>query len=446
VWALLHRNGRRQPVYIQPRHLRVRETVAMGETNGIPMLERNALAGSVPYRPFSWENIDLGPIFGFGGAAPNGIYGQLYAVATDKLKNHGAILQLAVYGNWELTDGILLYLNQERQLTWGGGLFQSLRFRTDRTNEDVPFINYERFYGVRGLARHPFNTFMFLEGEAAVGGASYFVTEFTREVLANPAFRNELGVNVGDSDFYATWRNRTGGARLQTEVVGRFGFDTLRYDFLAGPIDGSSLLVEASANWQPTTQQVFGNVRLDAAQYFHLISRISLLTQLGLGSTYGGYFARDFFLSSYDTIRGAPFGDQEFLVGRHYLYSTAELQVPLNMVVAVAFLNNIEGVVGADFGGVGDSARDAWNHRVLNFVAGVNLGLGPLILRLHFARPFNIGAAAGLPVPEGQWVTNFSLGLLGMPGFFRDTHGDSRPQGMQGPYQGPHGGGMPIRR
>jgi hypothetical protein len=82
--------------------------------------------------------------------------------------------------------------------------------------------------------------------------------------------------------------------------------------------------------------------------------------------------------------------------------------------------------VGVDVGGVGkDSPRDILNRRVVNFVAGVNLGLGPILLRLHFARPFNTGAP--LPVPEGEWVTNFSIGMAGFPGFGRISPNGSAP-------------------
>jgi hypothetical protein len=71
-----------------------------------------------------------------------------------------------------------------------------------------------------------------------------------------------------------------------------------------------------------------------------------------------------------------------------------------------------------DFGGVGQSFGDLWDKRVLNGVLGVNLAMGPLQFRLHFARNIGIGAPAGLPVPKDEWVTNFSIGLAGLGGLF----------------------------
>ncbi|RYZ38742.1 MAG: tolB protein precursor protein, partial [Myxococcaceae bacterium] len=128
-----------------------------------------------------------------------------------------------------------------------------------------------------------------------------------------------------------------------------------------------------------------------------------------------------YYLSSFDTLRGVNFGDERWLLGQHFVYSTLEAQLPLNDIIRVAFLSDLEAIAAIDAGGVGDGTRDLWDHRVLNAVIGVNLSLGPLLLRLHFARPFDIKAAAGKP-DEG-WVTNFSIGVAGLNGFFdqKDT-------------------------
>ena len=73
-----------------------------------------------------------------------------------------------------LTDGFLLYVNQTQRTTWGGGLFQSLRFRVDRSLVEAArgqlpagyLISAERFFGATGLARYPLSTFTFLESFA----------------------------------------------------------------------------------------------------------------------------------------------------------------------------------------------------------------------------------------------------------------------------------------
>jgi hypothetical protein len=45
---------------------------------------------------------------------------------------------------------------------------------------------------------------------------------------------------------------------------------------------------------------------------------------------------------------------------------------------------------------------------VFDYVVGVNLALGPLELRWHYANPVNVG---GRILPNnGDWVTNIALG------------------------------------
>jgi outer membrane protein assembly factor BamA len=142
----------------------------------------------------------------------------------------------------------------------------------------------------------------------------------------------------------------------------------------------------------------------------------------GAGTSFGGRFSQSFYLSSFDTLRGVPFGNEQWLLGQHYLYSTLELRVPLDALIRIAFLNTLMGVAGFDVGGVGSSARELWNRRVLDAAVGINVGLGPILLRLHFAYPFDINAPAGRPAD--RWVTQFSIGLAGLEGYLFKGHGN----------------------
>jgi hypothetical protein len=102
------------------------------------------------------------------------------------------MLNVAILGNISLTDGFLFYQNEEKRITWGTGLFQSLVYRIDNTFEktfpdldfidpdtfDVrrgTFLSAERFYGALVSARYPFDQFVFLQGDFAVGGVAYFL-------------------------------------------------------------------------------------------------------------------------------------------------------------------------------------------------------------------------------------------------------------------------------
>ncbi len=411
VWGLLHRSGRRVPVRLPSKGLLTLESHPQPAAEPARELHKRPLEGAVPYQALRPKNWELGPPFGFIGAGAGGIVGQVVASAADKLRNHALLLNVAVLGSFDLTDGYLVYLNQERRLTWGAGLFQSLVYRQDQTFDDFGFPSAERFYGALGSVRYPFNRFVYMQGDLSVGGVSYFLFPFTERELGDPA------LNPRRENLLPQWYAQNAGPRLQTEATVRWGYDTVRYS-LGGPIAGSSFLLEGSSAYQPVQNEIFGTVRMDAERYFPLFGRTHFFLRTGLGTTLGGRLARQFYLSSFDTLRGIPFGRTEWLIGRHFGFATGELQVPLNAIIRVAILTDIEAIAGVDFGGVGQTPGEIWDRRVLAPVVGVNFGLGPLILRLHFARPIDTGSPAGLPAPRGEWVTNFSIRILGFEGLF----------------------------
>jgi hypothetical protein len=121
-------------------------------------------------------------------------------------------------------------------------------------------------------------------------------------------------------------------------------------------------------------------------------------------------------------------GDTYFLLGKYYYYANAEFILPLNAVIHVFPFSGLQGVAGFDFGGVAPSVAAYFDRRVLDAVLGVNLGLGALIFRLHFARPINIGVLT----PSDGWVTNFSLRLAGFDfgNAFRAHSGQDGPVGL----------------
>lgn len=411
--ALLFRSGQKTPVSFSKESYApalLKPNMPPGSPGDIP---RASLAGSQPYRAASLVNWELGTIFGVVGAGGGEVVGQFLASANDRLRNHAVLLNVLVFGSFELLDGYLLYLNQERRVTFAAGPFQSLRFRVDQTfAESLRFISGERFFGGTATARYPFNRFVYAEGGVAAGGAAYFVTPGVRAFLKDP------DANGTGFDLYAPWHDANQEVRFQTEETVGLGFDTLRYASFLGPHAGSSLLLQGTLAEQPTKGELFGNARLDGEHFFPLFSRTQLMFRLGVGTTFGNHFARQFFLSSFDTLRGVRFGDDRWLLGRHYGFSTAELQLPLNTLVRVVLLTDVQGIAGVDFGGVGDQLGQAWDKRVLDLVLGFNFAFGPLLFRLHFAKPLDTGASFGLPVPRNEWVTNFSLRLAGLEWLF----------------------------
>ncbi|MDY7225558.1 tolB protein precursor protein [Hyalangium rubrum] len=417
LWMLLHQSGERRPAMLRPPKMLSLATEASPPAAPPSPLALRPLTDSEDYRPFARQNIEVGPIFGLAGAGSGGFFGQVFAMASDKMRDHAMVLNLAVYGSFELSDGVLLYVNQEHRSTWGTGLFQSLRFRIDDSflSEGVTFFSGERYFGAVGSLRYPFNSFVYLQGDLTLGGASYFLGSDTAFRLNNPSFNN------AGRDLYTPWIDANDDVRFQAELTGQLGYNDIRYHYATGPLSGSSALLEATVGTQPFNDEAYTNLRLDLERYFPIYGRANIFVRAAGGTAFGGRYARSYFLSSFDTLRGVNFGDEDWLLGRNFVYSTIELQVPLNDLIRVAFLSDLEAIAGVDAGGVGNTADRLWARRTLDLVAGFNIALGPLLMRLHFARPMDIGNRNGKP--DDGWVTNFSIGLAGLNGFF-DHRGD----------------------
>jgi len=448
VWALFHHSGERQPVLIKADQLISAETVAQGPQDAPRAFGRTELTGSEPYNMFNIQNWEPGNPYAFISGGVQGIYGQVFANAADRLRNHALILFASVYGSFDLTDGFLVYLNQERRVTWGTGIFQSVRLRYDQSflNEplQIQILSGERFFGALGTVRYPFNQFVYVQGDLALGGVSYFLSPLDKFFLATPEY------NGSGRDLLTEWYALNSGPRPQTEATVRLGYDTLRYHPLSGPLDGTTVLAEATGGVQPFNGQTYAALRLDAAQYFPIDGRLRLMFRGGAGMSAGGRYATNFQLSSFDTVRGVPFSSgslRQWLFGRSYFFSTAELKVPLNNFIRLILFSDIEAIAAVDFGGVSTDPNLLLKRRVLDYVLGVNFSLGPLQFRLHFAKPVGVGArpvdtfttngmpsggsfcnpnlaegAMGAcplePTGDSAWVTNFSIGVAGLPGFF----------------------------
>ena len=398
LWGLWLHSGVRRPVRLDRRALLDLPAAAAG-ANGPPApLAARTVTAATDYDALAPKNWRLGPVVGLLGAGGGSVFGEVFASATDVMRDHGLILAASIYGELELTDGILLYLNQQHRTALGVGAFQSLTYHLDRTFPDIRFSSLERFFGVMALARYPFSSFRYVEAQLALGGVRYFLEDFER-------------IGLRQEGRLAAWLEENDNTWPQAQATLRLGYDTIRYHPLTGPFSGSSLLFEASLTAQAERNVAFGELRLDAAKYFAISGSANLFVRAGVGTSFGGTFARRFYLSSFDTLRGVQLGDPDYLLGRHFFFSTAELQIPLNAIVRVVFLPNLEGVAGLDFGGVADRYEDVWNQRVFNGVLGANFIFGPLMFRMHFAKPIDIGAE---PPPGAEplgddWVTNLSL-------------------------------------
>jgi hypothetical protein len=410
LWAMVLNRGRMRPSRIPSDALRGLPADLPPGAAGPPLqFPTRAVDDATPYRPLDIRNWTIDGGFAALGAGAGGVYGQLYLSFSDRLRDHALIVIAQAYGRPELTDAQVIYLDEQARVSWGGGPFHSLRFRIDRSVDDVPFLyqSTERYYGVLGTVRYPFDRFVYAQTDLSVGGVSYFLYDSTRALLANPV-DNGTGRNL-----LLEWQDNNDFPRFQTEAALRLGVDTIRYHPKTGPVAGTSALIEASGGLQPFDDEVFASLRLDAQQYLPIpfVSGGNVGLRASAATSGGGDYAIGYWLSSYDTLRAYSWGDPD-LLGRHYWFANAELQVPLDVLVRLAVASGIEGVVGLDVGAVADDLGDLWDNRVLDAALGTNFVLGPLVLRLHFARAIDIGAP--LPVTSRPWVTNFSISWLGL--------------------------------
>jgi hypothetical protein len=401
LWALHHRSGMRKPVRLPAEDVQTFDTRDDGPTAPRGDLPSASLDGSQNYSALQLSNWRLDNGFGLLGVTSSGIYGQLFASASDRLRDHRLLLDMIAFGSFRRTDGSLTYINQANRIIWGVSAFHNFNFRIDETFDDLDtFVSNDRFYGGRALLRYPFNRFSYVQLDVAAGGASYFLPEGSKTFLQDQTSES------AETSRLDRWQQLNDGPRFQTETTLSLGFDSIKYQRQTGPLSGGALLASITGDYQPFDDTVFGQARLDGEFYVPIYRRINAFFRAGTGASLGGRFARQFFLSSYYTLRGVPFGDNTFLLGRRFFFSTLELQFPLNYILRIPFID-LEGIVGTDFGGVANTYPGLWDRRVLDVAAGVNFGLGPLVLRVHFAKPIDIGAV----VPNnGDIVPNITFG------------------------------------
>lgn len=402
IWALHHQSHRRLPVRLVGSALRGEPVAQVPEDTPPAPLPRLSLLVDREYNPLALENWRPGALFVIAGFSGDAVFGSLVATATDRLQDHGVILSATVFGSFDRTDAALTYVNQERRVIWGAGVFHDVRAQYDDTfmaEHGFLFVSNQRFFGATGIVRYPFDRFFFAQAALAAGGAEFFLSNRTEALLRSPE-QNDTG-----RDLLAPWVAQNDGLRFRTETTFSLGYSTLGMHRATGPIRGSSLIFSHLVGNEPFDDLSYQQPRLDAEHYIRIVGAMNLMLRAAAGMTIGDRQAPQYFLSSFHTLRAVPFGNTRFLLGRDFFYTTTELQFPIATLSSFPLVD-LEGVLGADFGGVGDGWGGLWQRRVFDLVFGVNLGFAPIVVRLHFAQPIGIGA----PLPNsGNLNFNFSL-------------------------------------
>lgn len=336
--------------------------------------------GAREYQPYDPRNYRFQEGILFGGTGPF-LLGA--AVITDVLKDHVLGARVEVLGDWEFTNAGLFFIDRSGRFGLGAGAFMRTGLNLIPNGDPLFFDGF--------LLQRIGGSFIF---EYPFGYYSRFEALVSPQMLRTFDFSNSIARNEAD----------TGGFKPAIEVGGRFGVDTLRYVPPVGPSDGMSFLLDVSATQRFADDRPFGRaaIELSAYQALSASERVYLFGRLGGGSGFGGIFAEQFYLPSIFNLRAYP-QTSSLLFGKHYYVANAELRIPLDFLLP--FLSYVEGVGGFDFGGIFFDFDRAWDARVAAGVLGFNFGLGPLGLRLHFARPIDVGRG----VPEDEWLTQFSL-------------------------------------
>ncbi len=364
------------------------------------------------------------------GSAPVGSGGVLFA---DILRDRTALINLAIYGSFDLTDALAFYVDKSQRLVWGVGAF-----RTFQQGRDTQFPSAQQCYqpltkdnqgaacevlylqtetGAEGLLSYPLSTFSRIDGSVRLMGVSRsFFDNFAYDRFGSPS----AYILAADLD-------QIRGFDPQAEVNASYGWDTTRFG-QGGVIGGTSFIATLGTGDLPTrgSDGLFAYLQTDAIQTFRVIGRSRFNLRAAAGASQGSRFGRRFYLSSFDNLRGFRWGDSR-LLGDGYYVGQAEFQFPLDVLIRFAFFSGITGVFAFDFGGVVDSnharlnhpghtifnaaATEAWANRTADYVIGVNLGLGPFELRVQFAHGVDVGGLIPETDSNGSptWVPNISL-------------------------------------
>lgn len=389
----------------------------------------------------AWKTFRPEAAIVYGGGASSGVAGRAAVLFDDLLRDHVLFVDVSVYGRFDYTQGIALYEDKSRRTGLVLGGYHFVQQNLDRLDPSLTFL--QREFGVLGALRFPLDRFRRFETELTLGGVQrYCVSDDTSSV-----FNVCQGIRTNDErpygasgDANAEWHRLNGGVHLTLNPTVRFGYDSIRYDPLTGPLAGQSLLAELGAGWIPDRSAVTGFFRFDAEQYFQLVGRAKFMLRASGGTSFSPDaksrpWERSWWLSSSDNLRGFEPFELDYLIGENYYVANAELHFPLDPLLRLLFFDYLEGVLALDFGGVfnrlntvpsnaGPTAvcktttRDratcidpgAWDARTLTGVVGVNFLFGPLLLRLHFGHPFDIGGIETQAMRDGtRWVTNLTL-------------------------------------
>jgi hypothetical protein len=350
---------------------------AGGEARPLPAAP---ITGARAYAPLARKNFGL---IAAQAAAASGPFGVGRLVFADTFRTHIVGLTAFYAGDIDVGEFEAAYMDRSRRVGLGGSAFleNGLQLETPVSTRTNAYLL--RRFGAAFQAELPLSPFVRLTG-----------------ALAPEQLRTYRFSSPG-SEFARRHRLAT----FATEARAGFAFDSLGYT-LWGPSRGQSFTFNARGTLAYGQADPFGDLAADYQIFYSPVRRVAGLTatlRAAAGTSLGGAFREQYFLPAAYNYRVVREGTLA-LYGEHYAVAQAALLFPLTPVLARAIF--VQGTVGADGGAIEFDVNRLWAGRRAAAVGGVNMGLGPLVVRLHVSRPFAVG---GGERAKNVWNSYFSI-------------------------------------
>lgn len=355
-------------------------TAAEAEEPGEPWtLSEEELTEAQDYSPLA--NLRLDQAFAAAASGPV-VFGTF--VFTDLFRTRRLSIAAEILGDYDLYNAAASYVNLDGRLGLGltafistGQQFEAADF--DPEDPDDSFL-LQRF-GAGFLVEYPLGRYHRLTGMIAPQGLRGYNFERPNSEFARRHDDTFLGL----------------------ELSAGYALDTLRWS-LVGPYDGLVFTINVSGTGVAGDVESFGSAWGDLRYFQNFIrgyERFFGSLRFAGGTTFGGAFREEFYLPAAYNLRAFPFDTLEE-IGDHYAFGQLEFQFPVGPAFGAFAL---QGVAAADVGAISFAVEDLYEQRRAAAIVGGNLVFSPLILRVHFARPFDIGG----DVFEDRWITYVSI-------------------------------------
>lgn len=287
-----------------------------------------------------------------------GSLGGLQAVVSDMLGNRSYYILLTntAQAKGEFLESFnvgVTYVNREKRLNWGVGLFHL----------------FDEYY-------NDFDQYYFERQAGGVGLLSYPISKFNRFDLSMVARYSNR-----DSRFDFNERE----VFLATNYLS-WVYDNSLWD-ISGPIDGRRYNLTLGLTTSIDRGQIFNRLAMADVRHYLRLGKFSALANRCLAYTSTGREPQRIYLGGSWSFRGYP---RRAFYNRNILFSSTELRFPLIDILLIGFPFgglDFRGIRGALFFDTGTAWDDDFEPFVGSFGAGFRVALGYVVqLRFDFSR------------------------------------------------------------